>query len=381
MKTLAVISKSLREQGRQFWLVLLTVLMAPFFVGVYYLMWETSKLSLTIAVVNEDQAAAGGDFANPFLEWTTGNLPDSLPLHFIQAESRAKALNLLEKKEADAVLILPENFSSRITEVRSNQPVQVPFELSGDLGDQQYMLAAIYAHALITEYIVEVTGVKLIYEFKETPAGLSGSLEEFDLYVPGLLILSTIMLMFTAAIAFVRESEQNTIIRLKLSKVRNFELITGITLVQLTIGIISALLTLGVASLLGFSFIGSWGLLILITLLVCLSIVAFSLILAALVKTVNQILIVGNFPMFLFMFFTGAMMPIEGPRLFTLGGYDLTLPGLMSPYHAVQAIRKVSVYNAGFQDILPELTWLLLLTVIYFVVGAYLFRRRHLALQ
>ena len=40
MKLLSVIMKSLKEQIRSFWLLVLTILTAPFFVIVYYLITQ-----------------------------------------------------------------------------------------------------------------------------------------------------------------------------------------------------------------------------------------------------------------------------------------------------------------------------------------------------
>jgi ABC-2 type transport system permease protein len=195
------------------------------------------------------------------------------------------------------------------------------------------------------------------------------------------LILSVIMLMFSATIAIVTEVEQKTIIRLKLSKLSVVEYLSGVSLVQILIGIISVLLTLLVAVWLGFSSSGSFTLLISVVILASISIIAFSLIVAALTKTVNEVLIVGNFPLFLFMFFTGAAFPIEGATLFTLAGYPITLQGLMSPTHAISALNKVLIMHMGLKDILPEILALITITIIYFAVGVWAFRRRHMTVE
>ena len=106
--------------------------------------------------------------------------------------------------------------------------------------------------------------------------------------------------------------------------------------------------------------------------------IAFSLIIAALTKTANEVLIVGNFPLFLFMFFTGAAFPIKGKELFSLAGYPITIHGLMSPTHAVTALNKVLIMSMGLKDILPEMTALIILTLLYFVMGIWAFKYRHM---
>jgi ABC-2 type transport system permease protein len=115
-----------------------------------------------------------------------------------------------------------------------------------------------------------------------------------------------------------------------------------------------------------------------ITVLTSVSIIALSLILAAFTKTATEVLIVGNFPLFLLMFFTGVAIPIHPQELFTIAGYPITLQGLMSPTHAVNAMNKTMIMNMSFVDILPEITALLILSIIYFMLGVWFFWRRHM---
>jgi len=186
------------------------------------------------------------------------------------------------------------------------------------------------------------------------------------------------MLMFSATIAFVTEVENKTMLRLKLSKISSLEFLTGVGFVQVLIGVISILLTLLVAVWLGFDYAGSILVLIFIAVLTSISIIAFSLLLAACTKTVNEVLIVGNFPLFLFMFFTGAAFPMNGKELFSVWGYSISLQGLMSPTHAISALNKVLILNMEFNDIIPEIIVLVVLTFFYFVIGVLSFQRRHM---
>jgi ABC-2 type transport system permease protein len=112
-----------------------------------------------------------------------------------------------------------------------------------------------------------------------------------------------------------------------------------------------------------------------------LSIIAFSLIIAGFTKTVNEILVVGNFPLFLFMFFTGAAFPLQGKEIFFVAGYPVSLQGLMSPTHAISALKKTLVMDMGMGDIIPEILLIVFLTLLYFLVGVWLFRRRHMRVR
>lgn len=152
----------------------------------------------------------------------------------------------------------------------------------------------------------------------------------------------------------------------------------GITLVQALVGIASVLLTLLVALALGFHYNGSLWVLIFIAVITSLSIIAFSLIIAGITKSATEVLVVGNFPMFLFMFFTSAAFPMKSEPWFTIAGYGIGFPGLMTPSHAISALNKIFVMNSGFRSIWPEIISILLLTVIYFLIGAWIYNRRHL---
>ena len=118
MKILAIFIKSIKEQIRQFWLVLLTILMAPFFVGIYYLMWESTQLSLNVTVVNHDIAAEGFNHGDAFCKWTTDHPSDSIPIQFHTVISTEAALKELENKKAETILIIPRSFSEKILELK-----------------------------------------------------------------------------------------------------------------------------------------------------------------------------------------------------------------------------------------------------------------------
>jgi ABC-2 type transport system permease protein len=230
----------------------------------------------------------------------------------------------------------------------------------------------------VNEFGLQTTGNQRIIEVKETPLGTSGNINEFNMMVPGIMIVSIIMLMFTASIAFVSEVENKTILRLKLSKLRTIEFLGGIGFVQLLVGLASVGLTLATAILLGFQFKGSLMIMVLIAGLTSLSIISFSLIIAAVTKSANEVLVVGNFPMFLFMFFTGAMFPLKNDALFTIAGYPITIQGLLTPSHAISALNKTLIMNMNLTSIIPEITAMIVLTFIYFLAGAVIFKQRHL---
>lgn len=385
MRILAVIVKSLKEQLRSFWVLLLTVSMAPIFVGIYFLILESYEVQYDIVVLNRDQGTVTGEgslnYGKLLIEGSAAVLDSAsdFPFRIMETPSKKEGLEMLRNKMADAMILIPPDFS-RVVEAHLEGRLtdRAKIEFIGDLTNYEYMVSAVWAQAAVTGYFDHILGGTPSIVFTETSLGLSGNLTEFELMVPGLLILALIMLMFTATIALVVEVENKTILRLKFSKLSTLEFLAGMSVVQVLVGLVSILLTLATAMACGFSHYNSIGAFLLIAVLTSLSIISFSLILAAVTKSVNEVLVVGNFPLFLFMFFSGAAFPLKGKALFTIAGYPVSFQGLMSPTHAISALKKVMILEMPVHEIIPEITAILVLTVVYFAVGIWSFRRRHM---
>jgi ABC-2 type transport system permease protein len=95
-------------------------------------------------------------------------------------------------------------------------------------------------------------------------------------------------------------------------------------------------------------------------------------------KTVSQAFVVANFPLGLMMFFSGVIYPLPRVTLFTIAGHAVGPYDILPPTHAVAALNKVLTLGAGLDEVAFELTALTILSMLYFMVGAWLFRRMHL---
>lgn len=388
MKLFSVIKKSLKEQIRSFWILILTVSMAPFFVLIYYLINESEKPRYDLLIINQDEGIISEtkeiNYGDYLIETLEQSQKDSLtiPLDLEIIQSRPAGVEKLKSKKADALIIIPQDFSSKVQSGFEKQHYSdVEVEFIGDLTSIGYMVTAIWVGEILDQSVYYFSGTERPYSIRETSLGISGDIDEFDIYIPGILIISIIMLMFTASIAIITEVENKTILRLKLSRVGSFRLLGGISIIQVLVGILSVFLTLVIAIGMGFNYTGSISILFLIAILTCLSIISFSLIIAGFTKTVNEILVVGNFPLFLFMFFTGAAFPLNGKEIFSFLDYPVSIQGLMSPTHAISALKKTLVMDMGISDIIPEISLIVILTILYFFIGVWLFRRRHMRVR
>lgn len=105
---------------------------------------------------------------------------------------------------------------------------------------------------------------------------------------------------------------------------------------------------------------------------------AFSVLVAAFLRTVFDLVTVGCFPFFILMFFSGGMFPLPGVPLFQLGDRAIQLNEILPTTHAITAMDQILSYGAGIGDIRFELGALGILTVAFYAFGTWIFTRRHM---
>jgi ABC-2 type transport system permease protein len=186
------------------------------------------------------------------------------------------------------------------------------------------------------------------------------------------------MLLFTASTSLLKEVETGTIKRLILSKMNTTELILSLTIIQTVLSTVSLAFAYSIAILLGYKTVGSLFLSIVVCILTAISMIGFSIIVAALCNTVNQILTVGVFPFFLMFFFTGAAFPLPSLKVIEFEKFTIHLNDILSPTHATNAIGKILNVGLGIESILYEIVSIGVLTIIYFYIGIILFHKQHL---
>jgi len=280
----------------------------------------------------------------------------------------AAVKRLIKDRKADVLITIPQGFADSL------KTGGVPnFMIYGEASNPKYSIGLIFSITGIETWVRQFTQKRPLYTFEEKFMGNSMAKSEFDVYAPGIFIFSIIMLILSASLAFVRDVEDKTMIRLKLSQMTVFDYVIGNTIVQWVVGVISFGLTLWLAVELGFNSQGSVGIVLLVCSLTILSMIALCLILVAFCKSATMVMIVGNFPLFILMFFTGSMIPL--PRNEIFAGFALN--DLLSPTHAVIALNKVFTFGAGLKDIQYEIAMLVILTAIYYCIGVYLFKRNH----
>ena len=377
MRWYYIFIKGIREQLRDYWILVMILVMAPLFIAIYFLMANPGMVAFDVVLVNQDRGMKGEKLISSLIPGE-GEVPG---LSYARAENRETAIRMLKRGDADVAVIIPGEFSMALESKRDSgmKSSSGVMEIVGNITSMEYIVAAVWTEELINNFIMETAGMNYPLSWEETALGHSAERSEFELYVPGLLILSIIMIIFSASAAIVREAETRTLERLKISRLSALEFLGGISLVQIIIAFLSLVFALLTAMGLGYTLIpGSLVFILLISFLTALSMISFSLIVAAMCRSIKEVAIIGTFPLFLLMFFTGAAFPISGGKLFSVGGKDFMMNHILSPTWAIEALNKVLVSGLEIRETIPEMVAILVLTLVYGFFGTWAFKKRHM---
>ncbi|MDD8026250.1 MAG: ABC transporter permease [Acidobacteriota bacterium] len=382
MRLLAVFGKTVREQARDLALLSMVLVLCPFFVFLYWLIAGGGSTSYKILVLNRDAGVVldgrglvkEGDRIVEALRGLAYRSGD--PMLRVQAVSNRDAADAdLRNRYAAALIVLPEDFSRMLHAPAAERSRFAPVVLSGDAGNGAYAVASVLVYTGLDAVVQSLGGYTPPFNWKEEFVSDARPRTEFEAYVPGLLILSIILLLFTTALPLIREREERTLRRLRVSRLTVFDLLGGVGLAQVVIGAASIALTFATAALLGFRSEGS----ILaagLTALLCVgSVVAVGLLTACFCRNATAVLTIGTLPFFLLMWFSGAAMPLSRLTLFVVGSRPIALNDILPPTHAVIALNKILSFGASLGDVLYELAMMAGLTVLYFAAAVWIFRR------
>jgi ABC-2 type transport system permease protein len=368
VRLLSLFRKTLLENIRDWKILVLTLVFGPFFVILmYFYLGETAQSPYRVVVVNQDGGATTADgrvlYAGQELisEMMSARYPEGTEVFQVQQEQNlAVASSRLADDSVDLVVEIPQHFSSVLLDYqRGHQPSPAIVNTYGNPTNANYLMAAVWSDMITYEYVVAVTGLQSPLDLRANTVSGTETLDEFELYVPALLTLALIMLMFTAAASLIKEKDKGTIIRLRLSNMTAFEWFSAVSMTQIIVGLLAMGLTFLTAVALGYRTSGSLVAVMVVGFVSSLSIIAISFLVAASLRTIFDLLTIGCFPFFILMFFSGGMFPLPPLRLFTVGSRSVSINDFLPTTHTISALNSILNYGVGLGDVALELAAIL----------------------
>ncbi len=379
MRTLACLEKTFLENLREWKILSLTLVFAPFFVFLMSAYFHAAPSSYTMLVRVGDGGASRGLVD----AWRRATHADGSPVfRVIEVGDAADAERRVLNRDADLLTEIPAGFSAAL-DARTRGEAAAPPSLThhGNASNPRSTVAMGFADYVAFQFACEATGAKPPIEVNAVMVGAPAQVTEFDLYVPALLVLALIMVMFTAAAALVKDVDRGTMPRLILSQLRVGELVAAVSINQVLVGTVALLLTYGAALSVGYRPRGSVAAVVVVGAVSTLSVVAIGLLTAAFLTTIFELLTVGCFPFFVVMFFSDCMVPLPKIPILSVAGFTFNATDVLPTSLTVRAFNRILNQGAGLADVTTELGVILLLTAVYFAAGGWLYQSRHMRVR
>lgn len=376
MKLVATIIKSFKESIRDWKILALVLTFSPFFLVLIYLLYGQSPTTYKIGIINLDGGKSSIELMDSL---NTIKGPSGTGLfHIIDIKNTDDIKGRVKDKTLDIGIVIPNDYSKISADKReTRKPAVVHFY--GSMSNAKYTVAAVFVANAVNQHGMAAANITLPASISETFLEKRLPINEFEEYVPGLISLAVLMILFTATASIVKENDKKTLIRLKLSRLGAFNFLAGICIVQAVISIVAIVISYWTAFALGYRPEGNFASVLFIGIISSLSMVSISLVVASFLNTIFDVLTIGCFPFFILMFFSGSMFPLSKINVLTIFGHSLGVTDILPLTHTVDAFNKVLNYGAGLNDVVFDVFMIVLLTVIYFSAGLILYQKRKLS--
>lgn len=386
MRIWSFLKKSLKENLRDWKILVITLIMAPIYVLITFATVGNSNPSYNVIVYNQDQGIQmeDGGIVNMGLDSVNAlknaSYPDGSHMFKVVLNADQKTNEKkLKDRDAELLLVIPADFSRVLQEnlLSANQSV-AKMTLYGDESNPKYAIARILVDTTIYNLIAIMTHTEMPMEIVGMSLDDADAPTPFEAYVPGLLALSLISLIFTAVASLIKEIDKGTIKRINISKLKPTQFLASVSITQALISIPVLLLTYVTAFTLGYRPEGSIISVLLVGFISSFSIMAVSLLIASFISTIFELMTVGSLPYFILLFFSGAWFPMSNKTLFQIASHPFGLTDFLPISHTVTAMNKILNYGAKFSEVLFEMGTVVVITIIYASIGIILFTRKHM---
>ena len=423
MKFISVAIKDFKElirDRRGLFMILLFPMFFMIIFGIAFGGMGTGNETHNLAVINLDEGAKmpltneevnfGDNLTEIFRDSEYGD--SDVKLFNVINTSESSANKLIQLKEADATIIIPKNFSQTIVDKMENSITAqgtgttlsdnnsnnntLKLIIRGDsssmgFGVSQVALIEIigaYEDNLVANIQSQTSGsvaepLKLFEGDVESVSGTE-SFSQFDFLAPGMMLFAILLLATTVAASLTKEVEKGTLARLKISKMRSFDMLFGALIPWSAVAAIQVLILLTVALIMGFNWQGGLNSIVLAMIIGVvggIGSIALGMIIASFAKNDTQAFNLGIMVVVPTSFVVGAFFQLPQVVLGEFMGRSFQIFDILPWTHILNALKSVLIYGNGWSAITYDMAWSVLLTVIIFIIGMGLFSRFRLSTE
>lgn len=396
MRPLLIARKHLVESLRQPRVLVLGLGLPVAFMLIFGLAFGQGDANETFDLAYVDQD--GGELAQAYLSGIENlTYDDGIDLvRLVRVGSEAEAVEGLQARRQDALLLIPQGFTEGLTattqtapggpaglgqpQTTTTPPAGTHVTVRGDPSFPQFAALSGILESYTAEFERGATGQDPVLQVRSDMV-TSRELTGFDFIAPGLMVFAILNLAPQSAAMLARESELGTLDRIRQSPTRAFHLLTGVAGAQLVLAMLSLALMLVTARLMGFQNQGSYLAAYVIALAAAFSVIGLGMIIAAFARTQQEAANLGVLVAIPGSFLSGSFFTIPGVELFTIGERTIRLYDVLPTTHAVDALRLVLTFGNRLEEVAFSLGALVVLSGAFFALGVALYSRTRLRPQ
>ncbi len=362
----------------------------------------TSLKNIALGVVENDKGEISQNIVTVLENMKLGDKNDNIFLLERQPGNLEEAKEELKKGNLNAILIIPEGFSSDIKESRQGILTliidQSNPQISSILTGMMEKIVDGLASKVATEKLVGIMATELPTD-KPAPSGstiapslqsqpnpqalikpfiikteglVPGEQNYFQFMAPGIIAMVVVMaVMIGLATSISREKELGTLDGILVAPISRLCIILGKALSQTTRGLLQGSIVLLLSIFLfGVKIYGSIPLVALLLFLGVFSFIGLGILISAIAaeqETAMMIMMTLTFPM---IFLSGVFFPIE-----QMPGFMQIISKILPLTYTIEALRKVIILGAGISSLGKELTILITFGTITLAIAVPAFKR------
>ncbi|UCH72418.1 MAG: ABC transporter permease [Thermoplasmatales archaeon] len=364
-------------------------------------------VSYDIAIINNDRGVLfsnetqeyidfGNDFADALGELTYNDIDNNVfHLHFI---SKEEADSKIVNREISCIVTISEDFSEKMYSYLWLDEQSPTITIEGETGYLDYEIVNGLLSGIMGEYNGAVAGYlkpkildprytedinfdSFVASEELTKPDSPDTETTFDTQAPGIIVFALLLLIITVAASLAEEAEKGTLNRLKISKMKGYDLLIGTMIPWTVIAIIQVIILFLVAIGIGYNWAGgmdSIGLAIMLGIFGGIASVSFGLIIAAFSKTEKHASNLGMLISIPISFIVGAFFPLPRTVIGEFGGRLFEVYDILPWTHTANGLRSVLTFGNGLGDITYDIAMMLFLTIIIFMIGIICFSKLRL---
>jgi ABC-2 type transport system permease protein len=362
---LLVARKSLIEMLREPQLLGLILLMPLIMLGITAASYN-NPLLVTHPVLVID---AGGGNEELIEELRAQRYADGKAVFDLTPATDAEAAERALEEQSATVLLA-------ITSDGSKPGGSLEITVRGDALHPRFYRASTILSAVAARYADQLAGRPEVVRVQEQAIFERGPQTELDLYAPGMIVMGLLLIIPQTAMLVAREIRWNTLRRLRLTRLRTWDLLAGVSLAQMVIALLQVVLVFFAALAMGFHNQGSLATAIAVGMVISFSAIGLGLVVACFVENDSQAANVGATIAMVLVFISGSFGQFPPLTLFNLAGHQIDAFDIFPSTHGFLALQQVLSYGAGWREIAFRVLLTVLLSLLCFAAGVATFRRK-----